>query len=185
MLLPDANTLPTLVADRIVIRPLAATDVPAVFEIFGNPEVARYGSSPALTRLEEAEQLVTDIHTLFAARSLFQWGIALRDNDAVIGTCTLAHIDTTHRRAEIGFALARAHWRRGYVAEALPKVLEFAFEVLGCHRIEADVDPRNTASLRTLERAGFQREGYLHHRYFVHDEWHDSVMLGLLAPTSQ
>jgi RimJ/RimL family protein N-acetyltransferase len=63
--------------------------------------------------------------------------------------------------------------------EAL-KALTYAFDVLEFHRIEADVDPRNAASIRTLERLGFQREGYLRERWQVNGEIQDAVFYGLL-----
>jgi RimJ/RimL family protein N-acetyltransferase len=154
--------------------------VPALFAIFGDPAGCRYWSSPPLADLAGAAALQREIEQLFAERSLFQWGIAERDTDAVVGTCTLASLSAEHRRAEVGFALAQAVWGRGYLAEALPALLSFAFETLGLHRVEADVDPRNAPSLRLLERAGFQREGYLRERYHMAGEVQDALFYGLL-----
>lgn len=92
------------------------------------------------------------------------------------------NFDFTHRRAEVGYALGRAYWGHGYIQEALHALLDYAFGVLGLHRIEADVDPRNAASIRTLERLGFQREGYLRERWQVGGEILDGVFYGLLQP---
>jgi RimJ/RimL family protein N-acetyltransferase len=64
--------------------------------------------------------------------------------------------------------------------EALMAVLKYAFEVLELHRIEADVDPRNTESIKTVERLGFQREGYLRERWQVNGEIQDAYFYGLL-----
>ncbi|HEX6057465.1 MAG TPA: GNAT family protein [Gemmatimonadaceae bacterium] len=88
--------------------------------------------------------------------------------------------DPPHRRAEVGYALARAAWGRGYVAEALHAMIGFAFETLALHRLEADVDPRNERSIRALLREGFEREGYLRERYHVSGEVQDAVLFGLL-----
>ena len=66
--------------------------------------------------------------------------------------------------------------------ETLKAVLNYAFDVLNLHRIEADVDPRNDASVRTLERLGFQREGYLRERWQVNGEIQDAFFYGLLRP---
>jgi len=103
------------------------------------------------------------------------------EDDAVIGTCTLARLDATHGIAEVGFALARDSWRRGYMKEALPLLVDFAFSRLGLRRLEADVDPRNVASLRLLERLGFRREGLLRERYCMNAELQDAVLLALLG----
>ena len=66
------------------------------------------------------------------------------------------------------------------MTEAMNSVLDYAFNDLDFHRLEADTDPDNAASLALLEKFGFQREGYFRERWFVHGKWHDSVMLGLL-----
>ena len=98
----------------------------------------------------------------------------------MVGTCTLAQLSPEHRRAEVGYALARAVWGRGYLAEVLPALLTFAFDTLDLHRVEADVDPRNAPSIRALERLGFRREGHLRERYHVAGEVQDAVLYGLL-----
>jgi RimJ/RimL family protein N-acetyltransferase len=64
--------------------------------------------------------------------------------------------------------------------EALQATLGYAFHILDLHRIEADVDPRNQASIKTLERLGFQREGLLRERWQVGGEIQDSLFYGLL-----
>src|SRR6266511_4339701 len=73
-------------------------------------------------------------------------------------------------------------WGNGYMHETLKALLTYAFDVLDFHRIEADVDPRNAASIRTLERLGFQREGYLRERWQVNGEIQDALFYGLLRP---
>ena len=66
--------------------------------------------------------------------------------------------------------------------ETLTAVFNYAFDELNFHRIEADVDPRNAASIRALERLGFQREGYMRERWHVNGEIQDAVFFGLLKP---
>jgi [ribosomal protein S5]-alanine N-acetyltransferase len=178
----DGPRLPTLEAERVRLRWLEPGDVDALFGVFSDPEVARYWSAPPMTERAAAEALLAEIHACFARRDLFQWGIALRSSDEVIGTCTLAHVTAPHRRAEIGFALARAHWGQGLCGEALRRVLAFAFDDLALHRIEADVDPRNARSIASLERLGFRREGHLRERWHVGTEICDGLFYGLLAP---
>lgn len=179
-MLPDADHLPTIPTERLRLRALTPADVPALFDVFGDPVVCRYWSRPALPDMAAAVALHDEIAQLFAERTLFQWGIAEHATDAVVGTCTLASLSAEHRRAEIGFALARTAWGMGYVAETLPALLGFAYGELRLHRIEADVDPRNQRSIRALERVGFVREGLQRERYHLHGEWQDTVLYGLL-----
>lgn len=175
------DRLPTLTAPRVELRHLRAGDAPEVFAIFSDPEVMRYWDSPPHRDLADAASYVDEIDGKFRSRTLFQWGVARREEDRVVGTCTLFHLDAGHRRAELGFALARAVWGQGLMSEALAALLGFAFDTLALHRLEADVDPRNERSLRALERLGFRREGYLRERYHLNGETQDTVFLGLLA----
>jgi RimJ/RimL family protein N-acetyltransferase len=151
-----------------------------MFKVFSDPQVMRYWVTPPLGDLAAAAMLIRQIHALFRSRTLFQWGIASRSNDAILGTCTLCHLDLPHRRAEIGFALGRSHWGQGLASEAVELLIGFAFDTLDLHRIEADVDPRNDRSIQLLERQGFQREGFLRERYHLNGECPDAVFLGLL-----
>lgn len=174
--------LPAINTNRLSLRWISAEDVDDVYTIYSDPEVMRYWSTPPLADRNAASKLVSEIHESFKRRELMKWGIARRTDDTLIGSVTLFHPDFTHRRAEIGYALGRAHWGQGYMQETLKAVLTYAFEVLEFHRIEADVDPRNSASIRTLERLGFQREGYLRERWQVNGEIQDALFYGLLRP---
>jgi len=173
------DRLPTLVAGRVRLRWLTDADVPALFAIFGDAEVTRYWGLAVLPDLAAATVLLETIHREFHARTLFQWGVETTDGQ-LVGTCTLARIDPVNHRAELGFALGRAFWGRGYMAAALPTLLEFAFGRLGLQRICADADPQNAPSIRVLERLGFVREGLLRQHYFVQGKPQDALVYGLL-----
>jgi RimJ/RimL family protein N-acetyltransferase len=112
--------------------------------------------TPRLPDREAAISLLNEIHEKFARRLMMKWGVALCHSDELIGTVTLINLDLTHRRAEIGYALGRDHWGNGYIQEALQALITYAFDELNLHRLEADVDPRNAPSIRTLERLGFE-----------------------------
>jgi RimJ/RimL family protein N-acetyltransferase len=171
--------LPTLQGDRVVLRMLVATDVPALYEIFSDHDVMRYWSWAPFESLHDAEFLLDEIRGSFEERRLFQWGIVEGDGP-VVGTCTLFQLDGRHRRCEVGFALARKVWGRSVGKRAVGTILRFAFESLGVHRVEADADPRNERCLRLLEGLNFKREGLLRERYHVSGEVQDAVVLGLL-----
>lgn len=178
----DWQQLPTIDTTRLSLRAIRAEDLDAFYGVYSNPEVMRYWSTPPLPNREAAAKLISEINEGFKRQELLKWGIALRVNDELIGSVTLFHPDFTHRRAEIGYALGRDYWRQGYMRETLQAVLNYAFAELNLHRLEADVDPRNAASVRTLERLGFQREGYLRERWHVNGEIQDAYFYGLLKP---
>jgi [ribosomal protein S5]-alanine N-acetyltransferase len=175
---PREGELPTLQGARVRLRWLRDEDLGALHTVFANPEVARYLAVPRHQGLADTERYLASIREGFRTSSLFQWGI--EQDGRVIGTCTLSGLDWENRRAEIGFALAREAWGLGLMPDALGVLLDHAFGKLGLHRIEADVDPRNGASLRLLEKLGFVREGYLRERYLKDGEIQDTVFFGLL-----
>jgi RimJ/RimL family protein N-acetyltransferase len=181
-MLMDWESLPTIEASRVSLRWMSEPDIDALYTIFSNLEVMRYWSFPAIPDRNAATLMLKEIHDGFKTRALLKWGIARRIDDAVIGTVTLHNLSFDNRRAEMGYALDRAQWGQGYMHEALQALLGFAFGALDLHRMEADVDPRNIASIRTLERLGFQREGYLRERWQVNGEIQDALFYGLLRP---
>ena len=172
--------LPTLQTPRLTLRALTEADLAEVFAVFSDPVVVRYWDGPLMATHRDAMQYIDQIHHGFRRRDFFQWGIADSSTGTVVGTCTLTQLSPVHQRCEIGFALRQTHWGKGLGSEAIAAIIEFAFETMNLHRIEADVDPRNDRSLRLLERFGFQREGFLRERYFLNGERQDAVMMGLL-----
>ena len=174
------DEMPRIDGERVRLRPLTESDVPALFAVFGDPQVMRYWSSPPLANMAAARALLDHIHAHFARKTLFQWGIARIEDDGVVGTTTIFQIDNDHRRAEIGFALARAQWGKGYASDAVTSLIRFAFETLDLHRLEADPDPQNAASIAVLRKQGFKREGLLRERYFLNGEPQDAEYYGLL-----
>jgi [ribosomal protein S5]-alanine N-acetyltransferase len=182
-LLRHLDRLPDIGGERVRLRWLTHEDAQALFGIFGDPEVMRYWSHEPFEDASEAHAYIDSIHDHFRRHSLYQWGIEAAETREVIGTCTLAALDVSHARAELGYALSRRWWRCGVMREILPKLIAFAFRPFGglnLRRLTADVDPRNVASLRLLEHLGFQQEGLLRAHYCVGGEIQDAAIYGLL-----
>ncbi len=171
---------PQLQGKHVCLRGPRREDADALFQLFADSQVMRYWSRPPMTTRREAEGLIEEIGESFAQRTKLNWMMTLRNDDVVIGTCTLFRIDPRHRHAEVGYALRSDHWGRGIATEAATLALNWAFRVLGLHRIEADIDPRNQSSRKLLQRLGFASEGFLRERYFVGEEISDTELFGLL-----
>lgn len=176
----NSETLPIITTPRLVLRWIYEDDSDGLYEIFSNPQVMRYWSTVPLPNREAAAELQREIAGGNESDQMYKWGLALRDSNTIVGTTTLFNLNLDNGRAEIGYALGQAYWGKGYMNEALKALLSYAFEVMDLRRLEADVDPRNVASIRTLERLGFQREGYLRERWHVNGEIQDAYFYGLL-----
>ena len=172
---------PQLQGKRVRLRGPRRDDAEALFALFSDPAVMRYWSRPPMTTLGEAQGLLGEMLDSFEQRSLLNWMVTTREDDGVIGTCTLFRIDPRHRHAEIGYALRSDHWGRGLACEAVTLMLDWAFRRLDLQRVEADIDPRNDGSRQLLARLGFSSEGVMRQRFFVGDEATDSEIFGLLA----
>ncbi|KAF1030100.1 MAG: putative ribosomal N-acetyltransferase YdaF [Pseudomonas sp.] len=170
----------SLTTPRLALRPPRAEDWRALFAIWSDAEAMRYFSFPAMTHAEQAIERFEGLLRSSQAGEDLVCIVALPDTGEVIGTCDLFNVDVQCRRAEIGFTLNRAYWGKGYMREAASAVIEHAFGSAGLRRIEADIDPRNTASAGLLERLGFVREGLLRERWMVGSEISDSALYGLL-----
>ena len=179
---PVAEKSPTtLTAERVVLRRFTHNDDAALFEMFSHPEVMRYWSTPPFTEMAQAEKRIEEALGHYAADTAYPLAVVRSDDGRVIGNCTLWNFHRQNRRAEVGYALARPYWGHGYMHEAMGAMVDFAFREMQLHRLEADIDPRNAASAKTLERLGFQKEGLLRERWIVGDEVSDSALYGLLA----
>lgn len=185
----DSHSLPVIKTPRLVLRWISEDDVDDIFEIFSDPQVVRYLSHTPLTDREAAAVMQHEIAENNRKELVWKWGIALRvsanttafaDDDKLIGTATLFNLSLSNGRAELGYAMGRPYWAHGYMHEALTALVKHAFDVAQLRRLEADVDPRNPSSIRTLERLGFQREGYLRERWHVGGEIQDAFFYGLL-----
>lgn len=175
----SSPALPTLESPRLRLRPYRQDDARAVYALYSDPVVTRYWSFPAWTRREQASDYLAARMAL-ETPAVYAWAMAEREGDRLIGTTTLFSLSGPHKRAEIGYSLLPARQGQGLATEALRTVLGHAFGPLGLERIEADVDPRNEASWRLLEKLGFRREGLLRNRWRVDGEVCDSFLYGLL-----
>ncbi len=170
-----------LATERLVLRPLEAQEADALFDMHSDAETMRYWSAPAWTDPAEARQAIERAWAAIRDGTSIRFGMFETEQPRLIGTCTLFNVHEVNRRAEVGYILKRSHWGNGLMREALTALMDYAFGALGLHRIEADVDPRNRASARTLEGLGFVAEGFLRERWIVDGVPSDSAIYGLLA----
>ncbi|HKX55904.1 MAG TPA: GNAT family N-acetyltransferase [Xanthomonadales bacterium] len=176
--------VPQLETERLLIRRLRIEDTAAMLAILSDPETVRYWGRPAMTELQQAEAYTRENLRWMKDGHCLYWAIEEKASGQMIGTCTLFKLDINNRRGEIGYLLNRAYWHRGLMSEVLKSVIDYAFRELQLHRLEADTDPENAASIRLLENFGFQREGLFRDRWRVDGRWCDSLMMGLVHDSS-
>jgi len=165
---------------RLVIRLVAEQDLPALLEVNADDVATRYLPYASWSGMEDAKAWFDRATGRLEKREAAQFVIVLRETGDVIGSCLLFKFDEPSARAEAGYVLGRQYWGAGYMFEGMKALVDYAFDELGLRRLEAEIDPRNTASARLLERLGFTREGLLRERWNGKGEISDSGLYGLL-----
>jgi [ribosomal protein S5]-alanine N-acetyltransferase len=169
-----------LITQRLLLRPLCEADAPVLFAMFSEPKVMRYMSTGPWPSIDKAHEMIAQDAVELPEGVHLRLGLETKIDSKLIGHCSLFKWDTGCRRAEVGYGMASAAWGKGYMHEALTALLNYGFEDMQLNRVEADIDPRNIASAKSLERLGFTKEGYLRERWIVEGEVSDSAIYGLL-----
>lgn len=170
---------PTIDLDGARLRPLRMADVDALHAYLQDPVVTELTSYPAVS-VPMVEAMIERVMSRWAAGELSRWGVALHDDDRLVGQCGFNEWSRVHRWAELAFDLAPAHWGTGLMRRAVGAVLEWAFQQEQLNRVHAFVRVDNGRSQRLLERSGFVREGCLRSYRVSRGEPHDFYIYGLL-----
>ncbi|MBO7700299.1 MAG: GNAT family N-acetyltransferase [Eubacteriaceae bacterium] len=167
---------PVIETDRLVIRPMNVTDIPALKKWMPDGSIYTYwGKGPG--KAEKHPELLFEKKE--RSTKSFHLGIAEKETDEVIGDVWVYLIEND-RMAQIAIRLSKEKHGRGYGTEALSAMTGFCFENTELKRLWTQVDVRNTASVRMLEKCGYTREGLIRQGKMV-NTWCDHYIYGILA----
>jgi ribosomal-protein-alanine N-acetyltransferase len=172
--------LPPLETERLLLRRARSEDVAAVFAYASDPEVARHTTWEAHGSPEASRAFVESLLARYAAGEVANWMMVLKAEGCVVGSCGFVYWNPHHHRAEIGYALARRLWGMGLMTEAVRRVCDFGFDVMGCNRIEARCLVENVRSSRVLEKAGMTFEGVIREQMYVKGAYRDLRLYSVL-----
>lgn len=159
---------PEIRTERLVLRQPSMKDAEWYFEHFSSPEVVWGDGERAPKDIEAArEELRKYMIGLYRERKGFRWVITLRGEGRPIGSLGyFKWAPSASYQAEMGYDLAKEHWGKGIMTEAMKAVIDFGFEKMELNRIEVYVMPRNRRSAKMIKNLGFKREGLIRQRYF-------------------
>lgn len=154
-----------LTTDRLILRAPRTTDLDAMFATYSDPRAMRYWSTlphddPSVTQALLNRQIAD-----FAQAPLY---FALERDGQWIGNAGL------YRNPEVGFMLSPDHWGQGLIPEAMETLIPHLF-AHGLGHLTADVDPRNTGSIKVLRALGFYKTHEAANTFLIGGEWFDSV----------
>ena len=171
---------PILQTPRLRLRPFEAGDADALFALQSDARVLRYWDSPPWTDRSRADDFIVACRAMEEDGSGARFAIETHADSAFIGWCTMFRWNPRYRSLGIGYCFVESAWGQGYATEATRAMLQWAFDTLDLNRVDADLDTRNGASAKVLEKLGFQREGLKREDCIVSGEVSDSWIYGLL-----
>ncbi len=149
----------TLQTERLILRPFALADAPAVQRLAGDRAIADTTLNiPHPYENSMAEEWIGTHQAKFDADELANFAVVLRATGELIGAIGLV-INRRFDRAELGYWIGQLYWKQGYCTEAARAVLAYGFTALNLNRIHATHLSRNPASGRVMENIGMTREG--------------------------
>jgi len=172
--------LPVIETERLLLRRMRMTDAADVYAYARDREVARHVLWEAHQSLWETRAYIRFLLYQYRSGEPGSWAIVLRETNRVIGTIGYMSYAPDHATAEVGYSLAREHWGKGLMTEALQAVMDESFRTLKLHRIEAMHFTDNPASGRVMEKCGMRHEGHLRERICCKGVFRDVEMWGIL-----
>ena len=176
--IPDV--FPVLRGDGLLLREMTEDDLPAWFARLSDPGGAALAGDPLATSMQDVVDGLAYHRNAFRTKEALRWAIVPESVGASVGSIGLVTLDEANLSGEIGTAIGRAHWGRGFATGATRLVVDYAFGVLGIERIEAEALAVNGRSARVLDKLGFTREGLLRGYRIVDGARADFVVYGLL-----
>ncbi len=168
--------IPIVTTPRLILRKLEERDIPDYFE--------RIGSSPNVTRfmlwephkdISESEASIRKALARYAEGSCCRWGIALREDDRIIGVIELLRFNEADSSCSFAYMLGEDYWGKGYGTEALRAAFGYAFGVLKIDTITADHMADNPASGAVMRKAGMVYVRTIPRKYEKKGIWHDAA----------
>jgi RimJ/RimL family protein N-acetyltransferase len=176
----DFADKPTLTGSRIVLRPVAGSDVPGLRDLVSDPEGRRLTGTHADLAADE-DALRAYYATRHEHADRLDLAIVEKASGEYAGEVVLNDLDQVNRSCGLRIGLRPGFRDRGLGSEAVRLVLEYAFDQVGLHRIALEVFSFNQRAQAVYERAGFVREGALRDALLWDGEFHDAIVMSILA----
>ena len=174
------HCLPTMRGSQITLRELRPSDAPSLFAAMTSQEVAQFISPPPAT-LEGFERFISWAHRERAAGRYVCFAIVPNGSETAIGLFQLRSLNPDFVNSEWGFALASEYWGTGIFLEGARLMLDFAFTVVGAHRLEARAAIKNGRGNGALRKLGAVLECVLRRSFLRNGEYLDQALWTVLA----
>jgi len=169
-------------SERLILTEISLNDLEDIHWLHCFPEVDEFNTLGIPDNIEVTRKVIqsTFLDQKEERRSEIQWNIKKSDDNAFVGLAGMRVYEERFRMGEIFYKLAPQFWGVGYATETAKVLLNFGFEILNLHRIEAGTATENIGSIRVLEKIGMAREGRRRKILPIRGEWYDNYHYAIL-----
>jgi ribosomal-protein-alanine N-acetyltransferase len=176
------DKFPKLESERMLFREFQISDANDLFLIRSNNQVMKFMDTEKHKTINDSINLIHQVQESFKSQTGINWAIVEKSSNVFLGYFGYWRIMKEHCRAEIGFALKPEYWGKGFMTESLFQFVNFGFNNMQVHSIEANVNPLNKKSMLILEKVGFKKEAYFRENYLFNGKFIDSVIFSMIEP---
>lgn len=173
------DALPTLCGERVTLRELRRSDAASLVAMLATEEVARFITPPPTT-VEGFERFIEWTHLQRSQGAYACFAVVPDGTDTAIGIFQVRQLDPSFMTAEWGFAIGAPYWGTGVFADGAALAMQFAFETLGVHRLEARAAVANGRGNGALAKVGAVREGLLRKSFHRRGEYLDQILWSIV-----
>src|SRR5687767_15208046 len=173
------HTLPVMTGSMVTLRELRLSDAASLLAMLSTEEVSRFISPPPTT-VEGFERFIAWTHRERAAGNYACFAVVPHGMDTAVGIFQVRQLEPGFGTAEWGFALGSPFWGTGAFLDGAKMVIEFAFDVVGAHRLEARAAVANGRGNGALRKVGALQEGILRKSFLRNGEYLDQTLWTIL-----
>ncbi|MHA2405404.1 MAG: GNAT family N-acetyltransferase [Candidatus Hermodarchaeia archaeon] len=170
-----------ITGENIILRGLELTDTDEILQHFNDVELRRFLGLLTPIAKEEEEQWIRNTWENRQKGTEYVFGIELKDNPLLIGTCSLFSIHRINRSAELGIAIwNKQYWGKGYGTEAIRLLLGYGFNFLNLHSVFLIVNEDNPRAIKAYEKVGFKSTARHRDSLFQDGKFKDTLLMDIL-----
>lgn len=179
MLQLNFTPFPVLETERLLLRQLVIEDEEAIFQLRSDEAVNRYLDRPKARSLSDAREFIEKINGGISRNEAMFWAVVVKPGTALAGTVCYWNISPENHTAEIGYELLPGFQGKGIMQEALTRVIQYGFETMQIHTIEAIAHKDNYHSSKLLGKHHFKRDNELEKEFAGKEEMMNLVVYSL------
>ena len=174
------ENFPILETRRLTLRKCLETDIPEFNRLASNPNVTTWIGWEPHKSVDETAEFVKQLTEGYERGTCMTWAMCDKETDKFMGLVSFVHVKEKNFSGEVGYWIGEEYWNKGYTTEAMKKIIGYAFETLGLHRITAGHCVENLPSGRVMVKLGMKFEGVGHDEAYLHGKFYDIAHYALI-----